>query len=320
MWLNFRLKIAHFYRRNKKKIYIVAIVIGIIIAINTYLGYLQSIEPPKTNYEPHNPVIYGDEITDSKTKSSIEEAIKTYMDYCNDKDYTSAYNCLTDECKEFRFKNKISNFRSYIDYIFNDKKVYNIQDLSNKDGVYVYKVAITEDILATGMNTEESDLVYDEYVVLAKDGDNFKFSVDGYIKNEKMNIEYEDEYMKATIVEKVTTYETVTYKIKITNKTKNDIIFANIHDDKEYVLSLNGDYRIFKEDVVYPSQDVIEDMQTDEISMTFNKYFDESRPETELILNKIRILKDYSGVDSKWEKEVEKPVKAYSVTFKLNNK
>ena len=38
MWLNFRLKIAHFYRRNKKKIYIVAIVIGIIIAINTYLG------------------------------------------------------------------------------------------------------------------------------------------------------------------------------------------------------------------------------------------------------------------------------------------
>ena len=320
MWLNFRLKIANFYRRNKKKIYIVLIAVGIIIAINTYLGYLQSIEPPKTNYEPHNPIISGDEITDSKTKSSIEEAIKVYIGFCNDKDYGSAYNCLTDECKEFKFKSNINNFKSYVDAVFNEKKIYSIQDFSNKDNTYIYQLQLTEDILATGLNNEKSESVYEEYIVFKKDGDNIKFSIAGYIGSEKMNIEYEDEYMKATITEKITTYENVTYKIKIESKTTNDIVFANRHDSDEIILSLNGDYRKLKEDDYYEEEIQVLDKGKNEFSVTFNKYFDESRPETELILNKIRVLKNYSRIDSKWEKEIENTVKAYSVTFKLNNK
>ncbi|MBP3801940.1 MAG: hypothetical protein J6I85_07995 [Clostridia bacterium] len=320
MWLNFRLKIAHFYRRNKKKIYIVAIVIGIIIAINTYLGYLQSIEPPKTNYEPHNPIIHGDEITDSNTKSSIEEKIKAYVNYCNEKDYESAYNCLTDECKEFKFKSNINNFKSYVDSVFIEKKIYNIQDFSNKDNIYVYQLQLTEDILATGMNNEKSESVYEEYIVFKKEGNDIKFSISGYIGTEKMNIEYEDEYMKATITEKITTYEDVTYKIKVESKTANDIVFASRHDKDEVILSLNGDYRVFKEDDYREEEIHVLDKGKKEFEVTFNKFFDESRPETELILNKILVLKNYSKIDSKWEKEIEKPVKAYSVTFKLNNK
>lgn len=318
MFLDLKLKIIHFYRRNKKKIYLVAIALGIVIAINTYLGYLQSIAPPTTNYSPHNPVIYGEEVTDKKTQSTIEEAIEKYIDYCNNKNYKDAFDCLTDDCKKYRFKNNIQNFKSYIDYIFDKTKVYSIQDLSNKEGVYIYKVAIMEDILATGMNNEDSDLIYDEYIVLTKNGDDFKFAVDGYVKNEKMNITYDDEYMEATITEKDTTYETVTYKVKVTNKTKNDIIFASKHDDKEFVLSLNGDYRIFKEDPYYEEEIVIYNGQTSEFSLTFNKYYDESRKETELIFNKIRVLKDYTRVDDRWEQEVKDTVKAYSVTFPLD--
>lgn len=317
MFLGLRLKIIHFYRRNKKKIYIIAIAIGIIIAINTYLGYLKSIEPPSTSYKPHNPVIYGDEVTDNKTKESIEEVIKTYINYCNQKDYSSAFNCLTDECKKYRFNNSMKEFRTYIDAIFNEKRTYSIQDLSNKDNVYVYQLKLTEDMLATGLNNEHSGAVYEEYIVFTKDGNNFKFAVDGYIKSEKLNMEYEDEYMKVIVKEKNTTYDTVTYTFTVENKTKYDIVFANTHDDKEFALSLQGDYRIFKEDAYYEEVIAVYDGGEGEFSVTFNKYFDESRKESELIFNKIRILKNYSGVEEKWEKEIEKPIKEYSITFPL---
>lgn len=315
MFLDLRLKIRHFFRNNKNKIYIVAIIIGLVIVINTYLGYLQSIELPSTNYEPHNPVIYGDKVTDTKTQTTIEEKISEYMNYCNNKEYENAYKCITDECKKYRFNNKLDKFKKYVDYIFNEKKVYSIQDLSNKNNVYVYQVTITEDLLATGLNNEDSELKYQEYIVVTKTADEVKFAVDGYIKNEKINLTYEDEYMTASITEKITYYDKVTYKVKVDSKTTNDIVLANKHDDKEFILSLSGDYRVFVEDPYYDTVVTVNDGKSKEFSMTFNKFFDESRPETALVLNKIRVLKDFSGVDDRWENELKDTVKQYSVTF-----
>ena len=317
MFLDFKLKVMHFYRKNKKKIYIVAIAIGIIISINAFLGYLKSVEPPKVEYSPHNPIFSGGEVTNPQTKTTIEDIIKKYMDYCNNKDYKNAFDCLDADCKKFRFKNSLQEFKGYIDYIFDEKKIYYIQNLVNKGDVLVYKVEIIEDILATGMNNEDSDVIYDEYVVLVKNGDTFKLAVDGFIKDEYMDLKYEDEYMEASIIEKITYYDTVTYRFKVKNKTKNDILLANKHDDKELILALNTDYRVFKEDETDETEVVIYNGQTTNFSVTFNKYYDESKNETEVIFNKIRVLKDYSGIDDKWEDELKDTVKAYSVRFPL---
>ena len=317
MFLDLKLKIMHFYRRNKRKMYILLIVLGIVIVVNTYLGYLQSIEPPSTNYEPHTPVIYGDEITDTKTQTTIEEAIEKYINYCNQKDYENAFNCLSDDCKEFRFNNDVERFKFYIDYIFNGEKVYSIQALSNKENVYVYQVDIMEDILATGLNNEESELVYNEYVVVTKKSDDVKFAVDGFISREKMNVKLEDKYMDATITDKYTTYDTVTYKFKITNKSDYDILLASKDEDKEFILSLNGEYRIFEEDPYYEKEISIQNGSTKQFTLSFKKYYDETKKETEIIFNKIRVLKDYTGAVDKVEEELKNQIKAYSQTFNL---
>lgn len=318
MFLDFKLKVIHFYRRNKKKIYIVALALGITISVNIYLGYLKSVEPPSTGYTPHVPIISGEEVGDKKTKNTIEDEIGKYMDFCNNKDYKSAFDCLTEDCKKYKFKNSLQEFKNYVDYVFDEKKVYSIQNITTKDNVYIYKVEIIEDILATGMNNEDSDWVYDEYVVMTKDGDNFKFAVDGYIKDEKIEgLTYEDEYMLASVIERITTYDQVTYRFRVKNKTQNDIVIANTHDNNELVLSLNGDYRIFKDENLEEKEVVAYNGNTIEFTATFKKYFDESKEETDVIFNKVRVLKDYSGIDQYWEKELKDTVKAYSVTFPL---
>lgn len=318
MPVDLRLKIRQFFRKNKIKIYLVLVAIVIVIAINSYLGYLKSIEAPTITYNPHNPIINGSEVKDKKTKETIEDKISQYMDYCNNKEYEKAYNCLSEDCKDYIFKGKLDNFKKYIDYIFDGEKIYSIQNYSSTGNVYIYQVTISEDILATGMNNENSDEVYEEKVVITKDGDNVKFAVAGYISTEDKDIVIEDEYMKIKIEEKFTTYDTVTYKINISNKTNYDIVLANPNDTEEIILSLNGDYREFVQNVYEQSEIAIYANGDNTFTVSFKKYFDETRKETELIFNKIRVLEDYSGIQELWEEEINNEVKEYSTKISLN--
>lgn len=318
MFLDFRLKVRQFFRKNKKKIYIILIVLALIIAINSYLGYLKEKEPPSVSYKPHNPVISGDEVKDKKTQNTIEDKIKEYMDYCNKKEYENAYNCISDNCKKYKFNNKINNFKKYVDYIFDGEKVYSIQDYSNSGNIYVYQVTISEDILATGMNNENSEEVYEEKIVIIKNGDESSLAVAGYIGQEDKDIVAEDEYMKVKITKKDTTYDKVTYTIEVSNKTNNDIVLANSKMSKEFYLSLNGDYRKFVENDFADDEIAITGNSKKTFKLDFNKYFDESKKETELILNTIKVLENYSGKEENWEEELNHTIKEYSLKISLN--
>ena len=56
---------------------------------------------------------------------------------------------LSNEFKS-KYCNTLDGFKSYVDELFDEKKIYNIQNYSNVDNVYVYRIRLLEDILATG--------------------------------------------------------------------------------------------------------------------------------------------------------------------------
>ena len=209
MLLNIKLKIIDFVKKHKNKILIGIIVLIIIISINIYLGNLRESAPPTTSYEPHNPIISGDEVTSEKEKTTIENSIKEYMELCNDKDYESAYNLISEDCRKEKFADNIDNFKKYINYIFDGKKIYSIQNYANKDNVYVYKVTISEDIMATGMNNEDSDKKYEEKIVLTENNNQMKLSVGGFVASKDVQYISEDQYMKITINKIITYYDKV---------------------------------------------------------------------------------------------------------------
>lgn len=319
MFLDFRVKIYNFFKRNKVKIFIAIIIIAIIVGINIYLGKKQANQPPSTSYEPHTPIISGSEVKSEKTKATIDETIKNYMDKCNTKKYEDAYNMISSECKEAKFNNNIEIFKKYIDYIFDGDKIYNIQDYSNKDNIYVYKVTISEDILATGMNTEKSDITYDEMIVLDKQKDNsMKLSVAGFISKEDLNYIAEDEFMKITVEEKLTYYDKVTYKVKIKNKTSYAIVIAKDKEKDTCGISLkNSDSRAIILDQYANTEKAVRGKEEKTFELSFTKYFDEESDIQKLTFNKIRVLQEYTGIETKWEDELAKAVKTYSSTLNI---
>lgn len=318
MWLNFRLKMIDFMKKNRNKIFIGAIALTIIILVNIYIGKARESRPPTVSYEPHTPIISGNKVSSKKDQASIEDSIKQYMDLCNSKDYESAYNLISEDCRREKFKDNIDNFKTYIDYIFNGNKIYSIQDYSNKNNVYVYKVTISEDIMATGMNNEDSDKRYEEKIVLTKEDGNMKLSVGGFISSK--NVEYisEDEYMRITVKKKITYYDKIIYEVSIKNKTNYAILLSRKNEKKSIGISLDGE----------SSEEVVENYNTNErciyggneytMNLTFNKYFDEDVNKTSITFNKIRILQEYTGVEENWEDEINnKLVKQYSAIISV---
>lgn len=312
-----RLKFIRFFQNNKYKIFIGLIILTIIIAINVMLGRMKDAEPPSTIYEPHTPIISGDKVTSKKTQNKIEEKIKNYMDSCMQKDYETAYNMLSDECKEYKFKNKIENFKTYINAMFADNRVYSIQDYSNKDNVYIYLVSIFEDIMASGMNNEESDEVEEEKVALTKDGDDFKISVGGFIKVENFEKVLEDDYMKISVVKKVTYYDKCIYTLKIKNKTNKTIVFDRNLESNWITASLNGEERNEARNIYGNYEKSVRGGNTKEFDIEIPAYFDEEKQPSSIKLNKVYVLDSYTGVDELWEQESQKAVKKYSVTINL---
>lgn len=317
MLLNLRLKIQDFFRKNKFRIFILIIVLSVIITVNKYLGKMKEIEPPKTNYQPHTAVITGDEIKSIKTKNTLEEKINGYMDACGNRDYQTAYDMLSDECKEICFKKNISFFKEYIDSIYDKNKVYSIQDYSNKNNVYVYKVTISEDILASGLNNGDSEVKYEEKIVVTKDGDDYKLAIRGFINAKDLEIVSENSDMKIFIKKIVTYYDTVTYTVEVKNNSESIIMLQKDGEGSSVLLSLDGDLRKTKLDNYGNNDIVIYQGNTKSFDLTFSKYFDEDRNITELIFNRVRLLKEYTGVQSLWEKESNDLDNAYSATIKL---
>ena len=148
-WLDFRLKVRKFFREHKRVIIIIVIIWGLIIAINYFLKGKQEPVKPITTYDPHSPVMDETDKVPDEYKEPINNLIDNYVNYCNNKEYENAYNLLSNEFKS-KYCNTLDGFKSYVDELFDEKKIYNIQNYSNVDNVYVYRIRLLEDILATG--------------------------------------------------------------------------------------------------------------------------------------------------------------------------
>ena len=316
-WLDFRLKVRKFFREHKRVIIIIVIIWGLIIAINYFLKGKQEPVKPITTYDPHSPVMDETDKVPDEYKEPINNLIDNYVNYCNNKEYENAYNLLSNEFKS-KYCNTLDGFKSYVDELFDEKKIYNIQNYSNVDNVYVYRIRLLEDILATG--TTDGYEYKEEKIAIEKENGVLKLSLNGYIGEKQLGIIAEDEYMRINIVKKDVTYEAENYTVEITNKTGNYINLLDNTESDEVVMKVNGDTRTVKglengNLVVLPNSKKT-------IQLPFDKYFDDGANADSLVFNAIRILPEFSGDKDKAKQEKDKAVKLYSLTINLqpNNK
>ena len=315
-WLNFRLKVRDFIVKYKW-IFIVGIVVIFIIG-----GISLSIRRGEVKIKPGagendssgqtEPIVNPENKASESDKDKIEKVIADYFDYCNNKEYEKAYILLNDDFKNLYFKN-INRFKTYIDKIFTTKKMYKIDNYSNFDNLYVYKINILNDLLASGGTDDDSETLSDKFVFKKENGE-FKISLNGYCGQEDLNIISEDDYMEVNILNRRIYYDRETYVVQYKNKTNNYIVLANGQENEEIGINIQG--RLKFADTLESNMVILPNEITTK-TINIEKYADNGKQTTQYILNAIRVLPKYSGNPDNLETEMNNAVKKYSMTINL---
>ena len=154
MFTNIRRKINDFVRRNRWKVLLVFIGWSVLVATSAVLNSIK-VTTPITTYKPYEPIIDNGQTMPSKWQTVIKNTIDQYIDYCNKKEYEKAYEMIGENARKQVYPT-LDEFKTYVDYVFSQKRVYAIQNYSNRDNTYIYRIRIFEDIMATGLTYSET--------------------------------------------------------------------------------------------------------------------------------------------------------------------
>ena len=294
---DFRLKIRHFYRKNKKILIIGLSVWGIIIMVNHMLKNREVSTIPTTTYEPHISVMSQASSTPKALQTPIEDLIDKYVEYCNTQDYESAFFMISKDCREYEFDNSPGNYLRYVLTKMPSPRKYSIQNYSNVkvDGktMYIYEIKYTEDMLATGLT--DTDYYYTSEKMAFYEDDNgvLQMNIGNYIYQTPIQNISENEYLKIDVISKTVNYETEEYEIKFTNRSDYTVVIADGYGNVETELQLNGETRKRKE----TTDIVLEPKDSTTRHFTFEKFVDDKDSSNSLIFGSIRVMENYLKTD-----------------------
>lgn len=245
-------KLIKYFNQNRKKILLIILIIVFLIIFVRVLSYSIKINEQEKNNNisntdinkdtsiPDEAIISGSEISEGKATED-KNIIESFIEACNNKDYTTAYNMLTDECKNIVFSGTMDGFvRNYCDLIFQTSKTYRLEGWLDKIEGTTYRVTYLEDnILATGGITE--GLNYTDYITITNENGESKLSIYNFVnsqtlsKKETINdieiqLDREDKYMDYVI-----------YTVTVTNRTSNTILLSDNSDNKQICLVDSND-------------------------------------------------------------------------------
>lgn len=312
-FIDTRLKIRRFIKKNRKKVIFVIITVAIIIAINYILKNMPEEEIPKTTYEPNVAVMDESEVP-KKWHSEIENRIKTFVDYCNNKEYQKAYDMISDDCKDAIYP-VIGDFKEYVDKRFQVKRIYSIQNFSNISKQYIYDVNFMSDFMATGSTGTNYGYVQEKFV-FTEDDNSLKFAIGGFVRTNILDAFVEDENLKIVTKKKNVYYDHETYTVDITNKTDYPIVLGDGTGEDEIAISVNEQLR--EETNINAVNVVLQPNESRTFTFVFEKYCDDGYAPQAMYFTDVRVLKSYSGTEETRQQELENAVRRYSLILNFN--
>lgn len=315
-------KLIRFYNQNRKKILITILIIVFIIGIIQLLNYLTKVNNEKDSqliekntissnkYKEllsEKSAISGDKVSSTKLENDVE-IIKEFIKYCNEQNINSAYEILTDECKEEMFPTIQDFYNIYYSKIFNqDKKIYTVENWFGN----IYQVKFTGDILSTG-NLNNNETKQDYITIVREDGVN-RLNVNNYIGKNNLNktTEYKDIKITVTSVDTYMEYEI--YNLSIENNSENTILLDTSDDVKSvYLLDIKDMKYYFYGNEIIQNKLVVESKYKNTLQIKFNNTYSSSKNIRNLVFSKLVLnyedyidLKDKSQFEDFCELKVE---------------
>jgi len=225
-------RLRHFYYQNKEKIWktilIIILVLGMIYLldslaidnINKDVSEVQSNVSNKYNEEEYyiqeQSAISGEIIAKTEV-IKISDTISKFLKYCNNKQYTEAYDMLSTEIKENKYSSLEKFSQKYVDSKFSQPQIFEIQ----KWEANTYKIEMEEDLLVTGnINNEQKQL---EYITIVNEDGEDKLNINEFIGARTLNKQQTKENIKVTVLSKEMYMDHEIYEFKIENLSDKTI-------------------------------------------------------------------------------------------------
>lgn len=298
-------RFMRWYNQNRKTVWkligIIVIVIIVIQLINHYYKVKNEEElndnsqtqnattnsSTNSNYnnvrvDDKNSVLSGSEIS-----SSQEEQIKiidTFVDYCNKGDVESAYQLLTDECKQEMYP-QLDNFvNTYYNETFaNTEKDASVENWTGN----IYKVQIHDNMLATGKYSKETTK-QDYITVIETEDEQYRLNINGYIERDEINKSKEDKQIKMTVKYADTYMDYAKYTIEITNNSNQTISLddrANV--ESMYIRDDNGNHYPAYTHEINSAELQVSPRETKEVTIKYYSKYGSTKDINRLVFSKM---------------------------------
>ena len=240
-------KLIRYFNQNRTKILLIVFIIVFLIIFVRVLNNIikrnlqeennniSNIQVNKDTSIPDEVIISGEEISEEKAVED-KKIIEGFVQACNNKDYSKAYNMLTDDCKNIVFNGTMDSFvRNYCNSIFKTSKTYKLEGWLNKTDGMTYKMTYLEDnILATGGISD--GLNYTDYITIMKENGENKLSIYSFINSYNTEKIESKNNIEVKINRKDVYMDYVVYAFDITNNSENAILLSDNSDNKQICL------------------------------------------------------------------------------------
>lgn len=288
------------YNRNRREIWIVVVIIAFIIGFRYALtSYMKNdrigssnnattyfTDNSQNDYPFLNDKIYENKNV-SKNSQEISNTIKTFIEYCNNRQVEEAYDMLSEDTKYNLYKSKTEFVKNYYITFFKTKKIYNMQAWITSGGYYTYKVEFEEDLLSTG--GADSNKI-EEYYTVVKENEKYKININRYIGNIEINKITEKNNVKITVLSKNIYLDNIEYKIKVENLSNNTIVLDTKNTRRTTALMDSNNfaypaymYKLLENDLTVYSG------ETKEINIQFNQQYNAKYYNTKIVFNNFNL-------------------------------
>ena len=240
--------IVRWYNQNRSKIWryiIIAIAIIILIRLaNYYAGisnrnkYSNIKNNGNTTKDLQTQSIISDTTISAETAKKNNDAIKSFVDYCNSGNTQLAYNMLTEACRKNVYKTLTEFENNYYKKIFTNSRLFSKENWYVDGNVITYRVEYTNNILADGgIKSGEN---FTDYITVIKENNEYKLNIAKFINEEAINKKYEENNIKIEVISKLIYQDYEVYNINVLNNSGKEL--------KLYDTSLNSTSKWYVED------------------------------------------------------------------------
>ena len=227
-------KFIRFWNQNRIRIIITALIVVFIIiliqAINAVLknSRVEEYTPNNTTIvdtgKPTESVISGEEAPEEDTENNLE-IIRQFVEYGNNKNYQSAYNLLSDDCKQEIFRSLDEFITDYCNNIFNKNVTYELELWDYVSDAYTYRILYYENNLLQTGNASSNNNIEDYITVVETDSGN-RLNINGFIRKDNINKIGEIPEIQIIVNYRERYRDFERYNITVKNTSSNTILLS----------------------------------------------------------------------------------------------